>query len=454
MTSTMTSNCTFVPHPSSPLARTASPFKHPRTPPCTPRNTAKLWDEYEKRAVENARRRETTFSNTLLRAPESQLLSSGTVLDIIRSSDPHPSPRIPAPSPNPSATASPQFDFGFQMAPQQTRHSDPTSSTTVAICKICKKSILPTSGICERCKKTIILPSQSGESTPPLSPSRRNFGSTNLSKLHKESTSGNTTPKFSSPKCRSAHPSLSHLSELPIRLSSLLPPPTTATTTATMTTDTTISALRPQRECKPSMADPHEPFLRLQIARKPIPGPPATVIPIPPSGMLPSSPTTPPSSSHSKSSHSHPQTRPPSLANITTPPQYATYSYSYSRHASATPSELSTLYPYISNSNSASTTITTPSVCRASYTLQNTMSAWDWDSDDDEEEKAGLVGYWRAKKWRGSRGSLADRSGSGGGGLRERERSDSSAKEDGKAEGKKKKRGFVRVISCGCGDRE
>lgn len=90
--------------------------------------------------------------------------------------------------------------------------------------------------------------------------------------------------------------------------------------------------------------------------------------------------------------------------------------------------------PYMSNA-----TASPPSVSRASYNLQNQMSAWDWDSDD-EEEKAGLVRYWRGRKWRGSRGSLGGTSGR-----------DSVAKEESaKEESKRKRRGFVRVISCGC----
>lgn len=73
------------------------------------------------------------------------------------------------------------------------------------------------------------------------------------------------------------------------------------------------------------------------------------------------------------------------------------------------------------------------------------MSAWE-DSDSEDEEKTGLVKYWRAKRWRGSRGSL--------GGQPGQVRRDSvSAEEEAKkvetANGKKR-RGFVRVFSCGC----
>lgn len=72
------------------------------------------------------------------------------------------------------------------------------------------------------------------------------------------------------------------------------------------------------------------------------------------------------------------------------------------------------------------------------------MSAWDWDSDD-EEEKAGLVGYWRGRKWRGTSGSLGGTSG----------RRDSAGRDESvKEESRRKRRGFVRVISCGCGQDE
>jgi hypothetical protein len=89
-------------------------------------------------------------------------------------------------------------------------------------------------------------------------------------------------------------------------------------------------------------------------------------------------------------------------------------------------------------------------MCRASYSLHNATSAWDeWDSD--EEGKIGLVGYWKGRKWRGSRGSLGGTSASLSAGARR----DSSGKEESvKEETKRKRRAFVRVISCGCGENE
>ncbi|KAF2270807.1 hypothetical protein CC78DRAFT_610867 [Lojkania enalia] len=402
---------TSTPYHSSPLARETSPFKDPRKPPCTPQNTAQLWDEYERRARENAKRRETEFNNATspFQGSHSQRFSSATVLDIIQSYDPHSSPRVPGPSPVPSATTSPQFNFGFTSSGRN-NGNDNHPVTTVAICKTCKGSITSAFGICEKCKKTIVIPSPSGETTPPLSPSCRNFASTNLPKLERRSSTEPSTPISSSPNFKPCRPSSNPLNELPIRLSSLKPPPPL---------DLKASSSLPCRSRKSSLTDPNEPFLRLQITRKPVP---RTNL---------SSPTTLPSASHSRVSNSTPTVS--SLVNISTPPNYA----SSSRHASATPSELSVLYPYISTS-----TTSPPSVCCVSYNLQNTTSAWD-DWDSEEEEKAGLVGYWRGKKWRGSRGSLGEVSA----------RRDSGAKDDGaKADGKKRRGRFVRAISCGCGE--
>ncbi|KAF2867974.1 hypothetical protein BDV95DRAFT_501828 [Massariosphaeria phaeospora] len=299
----MASALTFIPHQSSPLARTISPYKNPRTPPCTPAKTAKLWDEYERRAVENARVRETPCSYDQL-----------------------PSPQTPGQAPTMSTAAVQHIDFRLSPSTRQKGYTRLSSSTTVAICKTCKQAITSTCGICQKCKKTIVISSPSGEATPPLSPACRNFA------------------------------------------------------------------------------------------------------------------------------------RPSSLANITTPPHpHAQYQYQYQyqrhqhpRHASATPSELSTLYPYMSNSST--TTTSPPSVCRASVSVQNATSAWDdWDSD---EEKAGLVGYWRGRRWRGSRGSLGGAPGGASASGSARRDSGATKEESVREEGGRKRRGFVRVISCGCGEDE
>lgn len=410
----------FIPYQSSPLAPEHSSSRNQQSPsPSVPRHTAKLWDEYERRAIDNAKRRETSYSSNTVSASQSQSqrISNGTVFDIIRSYD------TPA-SPVPSA----KFDFDFGTPKTRRKASRPATPSTVAICKTCRGSIDYSSGVCEKCMRSIVLP-PSGESTP-LSPSRRNFATTNLPRLHKESTSGTSTPTSTSPKRRPQRDSATHLldHEPPIRLSSLRPPPTLEQAPR-ISTDTT-------RSRKSSLTDPNEPFLRLQISRKPLPR------------TSPSTPSTPPYNAHA---HAHTRTPSHVHAHITTPPSNSNSHYThthsaYPSHASATPSELSTLYPYISHSTA---TTSPPSVCRASYSLQNTTSAWD-DWDSDEEDKAGLVGYWRGKKWRGSRGSL-------GGSAATTTRESASAGEDGgKEEGKRsgKRRGFVRVLSCGCGEKE
>lgn len=64
---------------------------------------------------------------------------------------------------------------------------------------------------------------------------------------------------------------------------------------------------------------------------------------------------------------------------------------SYTRHNSATPSEISQLHHYTSISTAPTSP---PSLHRVSNALQNTTSAWDdWDSDG--EEKVRLVAPWK-----------------------------------------------------------
>ncbi|KAF2022098.1 hypothetical protein BU24DRAFT_488386 [Aaosphaeria arxii CBS 175.79] len=426
MASTAAVPTAFTPYQSSPLARTTSPFKDPRTPPQTPSQTAKLWDEYERRAVEIAKRRETACATRSARTGSSpQRLSSGIILDVTEKHEPIPSTGIAVPSPVLSPPIHSNFDFDFHTPTYRKPNTD-TPPATVAICKTCRQSITTASGFCEQCKRTIVLspPLQTGETTPPLSPACRNFASTDLSKLERISAQEPTTPNSTSPKRRTRKTSCSQTADHPIRLSSLRPPPK-------QSLDETHPRVR-----KASLTDPNEAFIRLHISRKPLPSQPSS----------PTTPTTPPPTAHSHhTSGSHPRTRPSSLANITTPPQYA----SYPRHNSVSPSELSTLYPYVSM---ATATTTSPSLHRTSYSLQNTTSAWDDSDSEGEEEKAGLVGYWRSRKWRGSRGSIGTQDTSRGRRTSdgtEEGRKESSVRE----EGKRKKRGaFVRVISCGCND--
>ncbi|KAF2691976.1 hypothetical protein K458DRAFT_425822 [Lentithecium fluviatile CBS 122367] len=363
--------------------------------------------------VANTQETTTTYTTPTLQSQHSSSSSSGTILDIIKSYDPSPSPKV--------LTMAVTLTAKFELGPSP-RHRKNTS-TTVAICKTCEKAITPTMGICEQCKKTIVMPSAQGEMTSALSPAVRNFASIDLPQLEKD-LSGITTPTFTSPKRRAQrHSPQTNLADPPIRLSSLDDPPPPPPSTPR----TSEEGLRP-REL--SLNDLHESFLRLQISRYAVSSAPRT-------------PTTPPSTSHSHSQHSSNggpglRTRPSSLANITTP-QLST------RHNSATLSEFNPLYPYFSSSTTAASP---PSVGRASYQLQNTMSAWDdWDSEG-EGEKVGLIGYWKEKKWMGSKGSSTGASSGAGMGRRE-----SAGKEgvDGKGERKgREMRAFVKVISCGC----
>jgi hypothetical protein len=398
-----TSTMTFAPHQPSPLARTTSPFQDPRTPPTTPGKTAKLWDEYEKRAVENARRREGNSQGSHTQRSSASDLSrnSATVIASARSS----------------------FDFKFRS------RATASSTSTVAICKSCKQPIAYASGICEPCKKTIILPPTSGESTPPLSPASRNFASSDLQELNRKlSREENTTPQVTSPKRRSFCPMPTQMLDPPIRLSSLRPPPGQE------------PVVEANRTRKTSLTDPNEPFLRLQIA-------PTTYQPR--SGSHPASPTypptTPPSTSHSRTS-----TRPSSLANTVSPRSPAVHipTHPYGRHNSAMPSELSSLYPHTSRTASVNT----------GYGLQHATSAWDdWDSDE-EGEKAGLVGLMKSigkakkKERNDSMESVSARLDFAREEERKKSREQRRQSEDSDdKEAKKKKRpsGFVRAISCG-----
>lgn len=409
-----TSNMPSATHQSSPLARTTSPFKDPRTPPSTPGTTAQLWDEYEKRAVENARRRERSSHTTMSpqRSSASDVnRSSATVIASARSS----------------------FDFKFRS------RATTSPSTTVAICKTCKQPIAYASGICEPCKKTIILSSASGEATPPLSPQARNFATADLQELHRIlSKEQSKSPKVASSKRRSfcPMPTQTQMLDPPIRLSSLRPPPGQE------------PVPEPTRTRKTSLTDPNEPFLRLQVA-------PTTYQPR--TGSHPTSPSYPPTTPPSRSQSRTSSTRPSSLNNTTSPFSPAVHipTHPYTRHNSVTPSELSSLYPYTSRSAS----INTNSVGYQGHAT----SAWD-DWDSDEEDKAGLVGLMKSIGKSSRKKERSDSLESVSVRLErareeERKKSRESRRGSGESEGKesakdgkkKKKRpsGFVRALSCG-----
>ncbi|KAH8723932.1 hypothetical protein GQ44DRAFT_728232 [Phaeosphaeriaceae sp. PMI808] len=401
----------FAPHQPSPLARVISPFQVPRTPPNTPRDTAKLWDECERRAVENAMRRDE-----LLRLSQAQCCSAS---DLPRTS---------------TKTTSTKRSFDFPLKDRFTA----SPFTAVAICKICKQPVTYASGICEPCKKNI-LPSHFGELTPLLSPSARNFASVDLQKLHRTASREEaTTPIVTSPKGKSVCPMPTQLLDPPIRLSSLRPPPLEE------------EAVEMTRTRKVSLTDPNEPFLRLQIA-------PTVYHPRAFShSTTPTFPPTPPSTPHSRAS-----TRSSSLGNNTVSPLSTavhTPAYQYARHTSATPSELSTLYPYTSGAARMNAT---------GYGTQNATSAWD-DWDSDEEEKSGLVGLMMGigKAHRGKKKGRCDSKTNWDGvsaklSVAREDEKKKSREQKRNSEGKEslaasavqgrklKPRAFVRAISCG-----
>ncbi|KAI8937849.1 hypothetical protein NX059_005538 [Plenodomus lindquistii] len=243
--------------------------------------------------------------------------------------------------------------------------------------------------------------------------------------------------------------------EPPIRLDSLQPPPLSC------------AIQEPSRSRKVSLTDPNEPFLRLQIT-----GQQQAYQPGAHSQSYPTTPTFGPATSP-LTTYSRASTRPSSLANIASLPASA---YPYTRNNSATPSDLSALFPYAST-----ITASPPSVCRSSYALQNTTSAWDdWDSDS-EGEKVRLVGWIGRRKAKGksadkeSKGSIDSFGSEGVGSVRDTKSSESkdedkldrvrletaesarasrlsrdSQRQEQSMKKKRRPSGFVRVISCGC----
>ncbi|KAF1933948.1 uncharacterized protein M421DRAFT_414996 [Didymella exigua CBS 183.55] len=324
----------------SPLSRKLSPFKDPRPAPCTPAKTAKAWDEYEKQARQNARRRDRASQSS---QPQRNSASS----DVGKGSR------------SSSSTARSSYDFKFRNAPIVT-------SKAVATCKSCKRPITYSSGVCGRCTKTIILPSPTGESTPPLTPAARNFASTDLHLLEKATSQEDPTLRPPSLSKRKDCPPALQFTNPPIRLDSLRPPPSTH------------DLMEANRSRKASLTDPNEPFLRLQYAQQIAPY----------TYSIPSTPTYPPTSPPS-TIPSRVSTRPSSFAQMTSPLTQNAILPSYTRQTSATPSEYSQVHHYAPLAASSP-----PSLHQVNHGLQNTTSAWDdWDSDG--EEKVRLVGKWK-----------------------------------------------------------
>ncbi|KAJ4984130.1 hypothetical protein SVAN01_10362 [Stagonosporopsis vannaccii] len=378
-------------HPIQPsgFVRKASPFKDPRPAPCTPAKTARAWDEYEKQARQNAKRRDRA-------SQASQTQRNSASSDVGKGSR------------TSSSTARSSYDFKFQNV------SIPTSA--VAICKSCKQPITYTSGICERCKKTIILPSAPGESTPPLSPLARNFASTDLHLLEKHTSLEEAGPQPLNLSKRKGCPPALQFTNPPIRLDSLRPPPNTQ------------DLVEVSRSRKASLTDPNEPFLRLQYAHQYAPN----------TYSISSTPTYPPTSPPS-TIPSRVSTRPSSFAQMTSPLTQNATLPSFIRQSSTTLSEMSHSQHYAPAHLGPSSP---PALHHVNSALQNTTSAWDdWDSDEDE--KVRLVGYWK----RGGKDKPTAHTSSANlkGKEKERERADSkisySSSEERRSQDKRDKKG-------------
>lgn len=205
-------------------------FQGPSPAPCTPAKTAKAWDEYERQARQNARRRDRASQG-----PRTQRNSASSEMGKGSRSS--------------ASTSRSSYDFKF-------RNVTITASTAVATCKNCKQAITYASGICERCTKTIILPSYSGVSTPPLSPTARNFAFTDLHQLERHTSQDDPNTWLSTSSMRKDYSPALQFTNPPIRLDSLRPPPNTQ------------DIMETTRGRKTSLTDPNEPFLRLQYAHQ------------------------------------------------------------------------------------------------------------------------------------------------------------------------------------------
>ncbi|KAJ4383961.1 hypothetical protein N0V86_000805 [Didymella sp. IMI 355093] len=324
-------------HPA--LSRKASPFKDPRPAPCTPAKTAEAWDEYEKQARQNARRRDRASHSSQTQRNS----ASSDVAKLSRSS---------------SSTTRSSYDFKFRNVPIVT-------SKAVATCKSCERPIAYSSGICELCKKIIILPSP-GESTSPLTPAARNFASTDLHLLEKATSQEDQNFRTPSLSKRKGCPLALQLTNPPARFDSLHPPPNAQ------------DLVEANRSRKTSLTDPNEPFLRLQYTQQIAPY----------TYSIPSTPTYPPTSPPS-TIPSRVSTRPSSFAQMTSPLTQNAIMPCYTRKNSATPSEYGQVNHYAPLAPTSP-----PSLHYVNHDLQNTTSAWDdWDSDG--EEKIRLVGKWK-----------------------------------------------------------
>ncbi len=306
------SNVTSTPFPSSLLAKTGTHSRDAVTA-TTAAKTAQLWDEYERIALENERRRNRT-TKTL--APRHKLS-----FDLSESYGSHRR------TTKKSSRSDSDTNFkGLRMA---------SSSKSLVSCRNCKQIIPFTSQTCQGCQRSD-LPRARREDTPISGPPATAPAVTAPSKPQEE-------PSRSTPIEQASH----HVSTSR---------PQTGQQTPTESS----------RSRKPSLIDPNEAFLRIQMTS------PQTYNATHFQTHATSPSITSASSLHPSAPYSRGSTRPSSFANR----------YSYHRNNSATPSEMSTLY------TCALTQATSPlSLSSVDYALQNIKSAWDdWDSEDENNK--------------------------------------------------------------------
>ncbi|KAF2132420.1 hypothetical protein P153DRAFT_275721, partial [Dothidotthia symphoricarpi CBS 119687] len=333
-----TTMATVAPQTSLPQSPPASPFKNLRAAPCTQKKTAKLWDQYEKEAVENARRRETTHG-----APTSQRYFASDIRN----------DHFKSPSLTIATSAKISFDFNFADAA-----ISPPPLRTVAKCRSCRQPTMYASSDCERCNTTMTRSPPTGVITPPLSPSSRNFAWTDVPQRHRESTSdeSSTSNSASSERTLLCPPPTLRV-DLPVRQSSLHPPRSPDFNNAEL-----------DRGRKGSLTDPNEPFLRHQIAHQ------RAFARSPCSN--PTSPTFPPAS-RPHTSHSYSPAYTFGHVNVHPMPLNTRHIGTSTAELSARPHTSATLSP----------------ASRPSIVQHNTSSAWDDWNSDDEEEQIRLVGW-------------------------------------------------------------
>ena len=122
-------------HSSTSLTRSPLPFVESQTPPCSPKSTGQIWNEHERRALEKAKLRETSYAGSHLRTLDSPRSSSGTVLDIIKNY--HGDPYAQASSPVLTSSPSPYLDSGFPDSLSKNHTTLASTTSSDAACSTC-----------------------------------------------------------------------------------------------------------------------------------------------------------------------------------------------------------------------------------------------------------------------------------------------------------------------------